>query len=127
MSDTFTVGSCAELEPFALRVEGESMTPEFEDGCVIIVDPGHEVISGVYAVIERGGEHTFSQLLLVEGRAYLRPVNSLFPPEELDDGYRVVGVVTQSNYRRRIRHYEYPAPDRVERFEKYRGKRAGRN
>lgn len=122
MSDNTTASSCAELEPFALRVEGESMLPEFEDGCIIIVDPGHDVISGVYAVVEHGGEHTFSQLLLIDGKAYLRPVNGLFPPQELPEKHRVVGVVTQSSYRRRIRHYEYPEAERVVRHEKMRGK-----
>ena len=32
-------GSCSSLEPYALRVLGDSMEPEFADGCVIIVDP----------------------------------------------------------------------------------------
>jgi len=77
-----TTAGCADLEPFALRVEGESMMPEFEDGSVIIVDPGHEIVSGVYAVIEYGGEYTFRQLILVEGKAYLNPINKRFPPEE---------------------------------------------
>ena len=30
---------CASSEPFALRVLGDSMEPEFKDGCVIIIDP----------------------------------------------------------------------------------------
>lgn len=41
MTSDASFGPCSEREPFALRVEGESMAPEFEDGCVIIVDPGY--------------------------------------------------------------------------------------
>ncbi len=117
-----TTTGCAELEPFALRVEGESMAPEFEDGCIIIVDPGHEVVSGVYAVIEYEGEYTFRQLVLAEGKAYLNPINRLFPPQELTGSYEVKGVVTQSTHHRRVRHYEYPDSGDVVRREKVRGK-----
>lgn len=98
------------------------MAPEFEDGCVIIVDPGHEVVSGVYAVVEYAGEYIFRQLVFAEGKAYLNPVNQRFPPQELTEPYAVKGVVVQSNHRRRIRHYEYPAPDEVICREKQRGK-----
>jgi SOS-response transcriptional repressor LexA len=30
--------SCGR-EPFALRVIGDSMAPEFQDGCIIVIDP----------------------------------------------------------------------------------------
>lgn len=123
MAEQETAGSCAELEPYALRVEGESMMPEFEDGCIIIVDPGHEVLSGIYAVIEHAGEHIFRQLILAEGSAYLNPINQRFPPQELTKDYSVKGVVVQSSYRRRIRHYEYPSPGEVVRHEKSRGQK----
>ena len=38
-------------EPYALQVIGDSMTPEFEDGNIIIVDPGVALYNGAYAVI----------------------------------------------------------------------------
>ena len=37
---------CSALEPYALRVLGDSMEPEFADGCVIIIDPGYEPSRG---------------------------------------------------------------------------------
>ena len=34
-------------EPFALRVIGDSMAPEFLDGHIIVVDPGFPLFNGV--------------------------------------------------------------------------------
>ena len=120
-------GGCSELEPFALRVEGESMAPEFADGCIIIVDPGYPAVSGAYVVIEYRGEFIFRQLILAEGKAYLNPVNSLFPPQELTGPYSVRGAVVQSTLGKRVVHYEYPEAGRILRRERLRGKQAAAN
>ena len=40
MNDNPDLANCSASEPFALRVIGNDMSPEFEDGHVIIVDPG---------------------------------------------------------------------------------------
>jgi len=37
---------CADHEPYALRVLGDSMEPEFADGCIVIVDPAGDAKSG---------------------------------------------------------------------------------
>ena len=42
-------------EPFALRVVGNSMSPEFKDGCIIIIDPEGLMNDGAY-VLARGRE-----------------------------------------------------------------------
>jgi len=58
--------SCSALEPYALRVLGDSMEPEFADGCVIIVDPGGAPRDGSYVIVEFAGDVFFRQLV-VEG------------------------------------------------------------
>ncbi len=45
---------CEASEPFALRVIGDDMLPEFEDGNIVIVDPGGLVKSGCYVVAKVG-------------------------------------------------------------------------
>ena len=53
MIDT-DLSNCSASEPFALRVVGDEMAPEFEDGHIIIVDPGGQVRSGgmpVYKIV----------------------------------------------------------------------------
>ncbi|MBT6786684.1 MAG: S24 family peptidase, partial [Acidiferrobacteraceae bacterium] len=48
------MSSCASNEPFALQVLGDSMAPEFKDGCVVIVEPGGSVCDGAFVVAEHG-------------------------------------------------------------------------
>ena len=43
---------CAVHEPFALRVLGDSMEPEFPDGAIIIIDPSGVVEDGCYVLAE---------------------------------------------------------------------------
>ena len=56
------MGGCSGSEPFALRVLGDSMTPEFEDGAIIIIDPAGVVESGCYVLALHDGEYIFRQL-----------------------------------------------------------------
>ncbi len=102
-------GGCTAKEPFALQVLGTSMEPEFEDGCIIIVDPAYPANSGAYVVIDYAGETTFRQLVVNDdGRKYLRPLNDLYPTQELTQPYAVRGVVVQQSRRggrRKVVHY----------------------
>ena len=41
-------------EPFALRVIGDTMAPEFNDGCIIIIDPSGVVKDGSYVLVGQG-------------------------------------------------------------------------
>lgn len=102
--------SAEELEAFALRVIGDSMSPEFEDGHIIIVDPGHPLVNGAYAVIEQNGEFFFAQYKRRGERQWLHHLNPAFDDIELLPGFTVKGIVTQRANRRRrdIKHYEYP-------------------
>ncbi len=96
-------------EVFVLRVIGDSMSPEFEDGHIITVDPGHPLVNGAYAVIERNNEFFFAQYRRHGERQWLHHLNPAFDDIELTAGFTVKGIVTQrSNRRRDTRHYEYP-------------------
>ena len=44
-------GTCTQSEPFALQVRGDSMAPEFSDGCIVIVDPSAPVENGSFVVV----------------------------------------------------------------------------
>lgn len=95
------------VEPFALRVLGDSMMPEFEDGAVIIVDQQAPCGSGAYAVIEYNGDITFSQYVEEDGRRFLKPLNAAHPTIELTSDYKVHGVVIQKYYKRKRKHYDW--------------------
>lgn len=102
------------MEAFALQVIGDSMSPEFEDGHIIIVDPGFPLLDGVFAVIDNNGEIIFGQYFEGgPGRGACR-VEYLKPgmePVILAAGFRKKGVITQRNARRRrdTKYYDYAA------------------
>jgi SOS-response transcriptional repressor LexA len=97
-------------EPFALRVIGDSMAPEFLDGHIIIVDPAVGLYDGAYAVIDYGGEVIFSQYRQYADRHWLEYLNLENPPIELIPPYEVKGVIVQKTTGRRktLTHYTPP-------------------
>ena len=50
------MSNCASSEPFALQVLGDSMAPEFPDGCVVVSEPGGAVHDGCYVIADYKGE-----------------------------------------------------------------------
>ncbi|MGE5241262.1 MAG: S24 family peptidase [Bacteroidota bacterium] len=98
---------CAEAEPYALRVIGDSMAPEFLDGHIIIVDPAMPPQHGAYVVIDYQGETTFRQLVVEDGRKFIKALNDAYPAVELVGQYSVRGVVVQRAGRRRKEHKHY--------------------
>ena len=100
-------GGCSELEPYALRVLGDSMAPEFWDGCVVIVEPGDTARHDSYVVVDYDGETLFRQLQIVDQRRFLKPLNDGYPVIELSGAYKIRGVVVQRAGRRRSQHKHY--------------------
>jgi SOS-response transcriptional repressor LexA len=94
-------------EPFALRVVGDSMSPEFRDGCIIIIDPSGVVNDGSYVLARHDDEYIFRQLVFGEGRYYLRALAAGHETIEIPDLVPVEGVVIQQGARRRSgrKHY----------------------
>lgn len=96
------LSGCAEHEPYALRVIGDSMTPEFEDGHVIIVEPALSAESGRFVVADYEGETHFRQYVVEQGRRYLKALNASYPPIEIASAnFRIRGLVVQRAGRRR--------------------------
>jgi len=98
---------CSALEPYALRVVGDSMEPEFADGCVVIIDPGHAPRDGSYVVVEFAGDIFFRQLVFDGARRFLRPLNPKYGGFELIPPYTIRGGVVQQRGRRRSQHRHY--------------------
>ena len=98
---------CSAAEPYALRVIGDSMEPEFRDGHIIIVDPGLPLSHEAYVVVEYANETSFRQFWVEGGRKYLKALNSDYPPIEITGDLRLHGVVVQRSGTRRseIKHY----------------------
>ena len=100
-------GGCSALEPYALQVIGDSMAPEFWDGCVIIIEPGDAVRDGSFVVVDCAGDTVLRQLQIEGGQRFLKPLNSNYPVVELTGSYNIRGVVVQRAGRRRSQHKHY--------------------
>ena len=94
-------------EPFALRVIGDTMAPEFMDGCIIIIDPSGVVKDGSYVLARQGEEYIFRQLVFGDDVYYLRALEEGHDDIEIPDLVLVEGVIIQQGARRRAdrKHY----------------------
>ena len=94
-------------EPFALRVIGDTMAPEFNDGCIIIIDPSGVVKDGSYVLARQGEEYIFRQLEFGDCVYYLKTLQAGHEVIELADLTTVEGVIIQQGARRRAdrKHY----------------------
>lgn len=87
--------ACSGAEPYALMVLGDSMLPEFEEGEIIIIEPEGLAHDGSYVVARHKDEYIFRQLVQHSDRWYLKPLNDLYPTDEVPGLEVVKGVVTQ--------------------------------
>lgn len=91
-------GDCSGAEVFALRVLGQDMAPEFNDGEIIVVEPGGSLKDGCFVLAQVDGEWTFRQLRRCGDDWVLRALNP--PPgtaadRRLPDLSAVHGVIIQ--------------------------------
>lgn len=93
---------CAAAEPYALRVLGDMMEPEFEHGCIIIVDPEGLVKDGCFVVASHNNEFYFRQLTIEDGHYLLKCLNHAYGEVvELAGLSAIHGVVSQKAGTRR--------------------------
>jgi SOS-response transcriptional repressor LexA len=82
---------------FALKVRGVSMRPRYEDGDIIFVDPDAAADHGKNVVVrlENEKEATFKQLVIEDGRKFLRALNPEWTPRimEINERATICGVV----------------------------------
>lgn len=100
-------GGCANSEPFALRVMGDSMEPEFKDGHIIIIDSAAKVESGSYVLAMVDEEYIFRQFIQQEERYFLRALKQGYAEIEIPGISAVRGVIVQRAGTRRKEHKHY--------------------
>jgi DNA polymerase V len=101
------MGACAGSEPFALRVLGDSMAPEFEQGTIIIVEPAGVLEGGCFVVAQHENEYLFRQLVIDGSRWLLKPLNGNYPTLEIPGPQAIKGRVIQKAGKRRKDHVHY--------------------
>ena len=98
---------CEAGEPFALRVLGDSMSPEFPDGSIIIIEPANDAQDGNYIIAEVEGEFIFRQLCVKDGRYLIKALNPGYPTLDITGTQSIKGVITQraGTRRKHRKHY----------------------
>lgn len=79
---------------YALRVTGDSMEPNFPRGCIVIVEPEDDPVTGKFVIVRRNGdEPTLKQYVEEGGDKFLKPMNPRYPIEKMRPGDEFCGVV----------------------------------
>lgn len=99
------MSKCEESEPYALQVTDDSMEPEFPSGCIIIIEPALDCRDGQFVVAEYDDVRWFRQFVVHDGVRYLAALNDTYPSIELEKDYAILGIITQRNVKRKIKHY----------------------
>lgn len=81
---------------FALRVEGDSMEPDFPPGMLLIVEPEMSPLPGDYVIARNGGGATFKQLTRDGNDWFLKPLNPRYPIKPLPEDAVIIGVVREA-------------------------------
>jgi DNA polymerase V len=102
-----SMGACAGSEPFALRVLGDSMVPEFEQGTIIIVEPAGVLEGGCFVIAHHEDEYLFRQLVIDRDRWFLKPLNSNYPTIEIPGLQAIKGRVVQKAGKRKKDRVHY--------------------
>lgn len=79
---------------FAIRIQDDSMAPDFPRGAVVIVQPGMEFNFEDFVVVKEGDQCFFSQYIKYGAEAYLNPLNERFPMKKFA-GHEVIGVAIE--------------------------------
>lgn len=82
---------------FLLKVQGMSMSPTFNEGELIFVDPAVQPINGKYVIarLDDENEATFKQLVIEGGHKFLKAANPSWPKpiQSINGNCSIVGVV----------------------------------
>jgi len=100
-------GGCANSEPFALRVLGDSMEPEFIDGCIVIIDSAAAVESGRYVLAMVNDEYIFRQLIIENEHYVLKALKDGYEEIQVSSMDAIRGVIVQRSGTRRKDHKHY--------------------
>ena len=84
-------------QSFVVRVEGESMMPDFKSGDLLYVDPEAQAENGSYVIARLDDENqaTFKQLIIDGNKKYLKALNPDWPNKfiEINGNCTIVGKV----------------------------------
>jgi len=92
-----TEDGCSGGESFALMVLGDSMTPEFEHGDIVVIEPDGLATDGSFVLAFCADEWIFRQLCKRGDRWLLRALSPAYAGIDLPDLSAVRGVIIQKS------------------------------
>jgi len=101
-ADDWTETEVKGQHVFALRVKGDSMAPEFNEGDIVVVSPHSRAANGDYVVVKNDEEEvTLKQFKKYGTKRILHPLNPKYQDIELSDKkqYRIVGRIMEKHKR----------------------------
>ena len=108
--DAMTDSNCSGNEMVALMVLGDSMTPEFSEGEMLVIEMGAPATDGSFVIAEANGEFIFRQLQLDDrGGWRLHALNPAYPDVAISGPGSTKGVVTHKKKpgsRKSVKYYE---------------------
>ena len=83
---------------FALKVNGDSMWPQFQDSSVLIIDSNKNIKNRDFVVVHlnNSNETIFRQLYIEGSRRILKAFNKDFPTIQMHDDDKIIGVIIQT-------------------------------
>ncbi len=86
--DYVSVPGITDPDAFAARVVGDSMTPDYREGDIVVFSPAAKVTDGCdcFVRLEPDHESTFKRIFMEKeaGQIRLQPLNPSYPPRVLD-------------------------------------------
>lgn len=90
---------------FWLKVDGDSMTAptglSIPSGTLVLFDTGRDAKNGslVIAKLDDSNEVTFKKLIIDGGKKYLKGLNPVWPPIEVNGNCTIIGVAIETKLR----------------------------
>lgn len=96
--DDLITGSDIPENCFAVKLTGEAMFPQFQDGSILIVNPSLEPKNRSMVIAKKQAENVvlFRQVIIDGHQKYLSPINTVFEIIPIEKEDSILGVVVQA-------------------------------
>jgi SOS-response transcriptional repressor LexA len=83
---------------FGVRVNGDALTPAFQNNSIVLIDPDLEPREGDYVLCCLGEDKmiVFRQLFIDGKDCFFKPINPGFGGMKQHDNYKILGVIIKS-------------------------------
>ncbi len=89
--------ACNGAEPFALMVLGDSMSPEFENGDIVVIEPEGQAVAGAFVLAYWKDEWIFRRLERAGDEWFLSPLQAGYERLQIPDLEPIRGVIIQKS------------------------------